>query len=505
MQQGRLAMALSKGFLHHAERLIRAQTVSPQGTRAAADLLQPLYEHAGLQVRRQVVVEDGVEQINLLAGPGGLQSTEEELEPSRVDSSNGLLLVTHLDTVPPGPLEHWTETAQDPWALTEKDGFLFGLGVADVKLDALCKAEAARRVQGTKLKRPFWLLGTFGEEVGLRGARHFAQSELFAEVKPRWVMCGEPSELQIIHAHKGYAVVRCTVRDQRARLCSTAGPGTEELTFSGKAAHSSTPHLGVNAIRKALGYAKASGVAVLSVQGGTSSNVVPARCLMQVPTPRERGEPQPDSQRFLSAQPARPNLWRALATVSALEELWQEVLGGLLPAQDPRFDPPGALGGLNVLESTEAAVPAAGAGDIYGVAQVAATLDARLLPQHDPDALVARFTERAHAWVKQLGRGELTLQVAVTRNAFGMALSDEAELVRRAGAVLGKAGLDPRPRAKPTSTEAGVFARQGCEAIVFGPGRSTGNAHTANERIEMAQLEQACDLYQSLLLELCGS
>jgi acetylornithine deacetylase/succinyl-diaminopimelate desuccinylase-like protein len=65
-------------------------------------------------------------------------------------------------------------------------------------------------------------------------------------------------------------------------------------------------------------------------------------------------------------------------------------------------------------------------------------------------------------------------------------------------------GLDPTPKAKPTSTEAGVFARAGCLAAVIGPGSSTGNAHTANERIEMAQLEQACDLYESLLLELCS-
>jgi len=498
-------MALSKGFLHHAERLIRAQTVSPQGTRAAADLLQPLYEHAGLEVRRQIVVEDGVEQINLLAGPGGLSSLEGD-DPAPTRRQNGLLLVTHLDTVPPGPLERWTETGQDPWALTEREGFLYGLGVADVKLDALCKAEAARRVQGKRFARPFWLLGTFGEEVGLRGARHFAQSELFAEVKPRWVLCGEPSELQIIHAHKGYAVVRCTVTDERARLVSTAGPGTEELTFSGKAAHSSTPHLGINAIRKALAYAKSSGAAVLSVRGGTSSNVVPARCVLEVPTPRPAatpGEAQPDSQRFLPAQPARPNLWRTLATVSALEELWHELLGALVPAQDARFDPPGALGNLNVLESAEAPVPEASA--IYGTASVAATLDARLLPQHDPDALLALFAERAQAWVLQLGRGDLKLQIEVTRNASGMALPDGAELVRRAGAVLQQAGRDGAPRAKPTSTEAGIFARAGCEAIVFGPGRSTGNAHTANERIEMAQLEQACDLYQSLLLELCGS
>src|SRR5438309_4508144 len=325
---------------------------------------------------------------------------------------------------------------------------------ADVKLDALCKAEAARRLQGRRARRPFWLLGTFGEEVGLRGSRHFAGSELFREVSPTQVLCGEPSELHIISAHKGYAVVRCTIRDRKARPVNSEGPGIEQLQFAGKAAHSSTPHLGDNAILKALEWVKTSGSPVLAARGGSGTNVVPASCILEVPAPREKGSPQPAATSFLPARPPQANLWRALATASALEELWQRTLPG---GSDARFDPPGAVGGLNVLESLEAAI--------------AIQLDARLLPGQDPDALIARFTEQAHAWVRELGHGELDLEVTVERNATGMSLPDDSALVKSVGAVLAQHGLDPAPRAKPTSTEAGVFARAGCEAIVIGPGR----------------------------------
>jgi acetylornithine deacetylase/succinyl-diaminopimelate desuccinylase-like protein len=221
---------------------------------------------------------------------------------------------------------------------------------------------------------------------------------------------------------------------------------------------------------------------------------------LEVPAPREQGEPPPDAQRFLPAGEPRPNLWRAFATAGALEDLWQEVLGGLEPGSDRRFDPAGAVGGFNVLES-EAETPSSG---VYGRAAVHATFDARLLPEHDPEAMLARFRERAPEWVARLGHGELSLQVEVTRNAGGMSMSEDAGLLIGAGRALRTVGLDPTPRAKPTSTEAGVFARAGCEAAVFGPGVSTGNAHTANERIEVAQLEKAIDAYEQIVLELCG-
>ena len=502
-------MALSSGFLDLARALVRADTVSIHGTALAADLLQPLYEQAGLYVRRQVVRAsiDGAAEaahVNILAGPGGMGGAGDGAALERRAAASppgGVLLVTHLDTVPPGPLEGWTETAGDPWALTEKSGVLFGLGCADVKLDALCKAEAARRLRGRKLARPFWLLGTFGEEVGLRGARHFAQSALWDEVRPGQVLCGEPSELALIRAHKGYAVVRCEIADAKARVVSSSGPGLEELVFAGKAAHSGTPHLGVNAIHKALAWARASGAPVLSARGGVATNVVPASCVLLVPAPREAGAPSPDQARSLPPGAPRPNLWRALATAGALEDLWRELLGLLVPPADALFDPPGAVGGLNLLESASAElVP----GATHGEARAVVFLDGRLLPGHDPDALLAAFSARAQAWVERLGRGELSLKISVERNASGLSLPEDSPLVRAVSRTLRGRGLDGTSRAKPTSTEAGVFARRGAEAIVIGPGRSTGNAHTANERIEVAQLEQAVDLYEALLLELCG-
>ena len=513
-------MALPSWFLDRARALIAADSVSARGNLAAAAVLEPLWIEAGLQVSRQQWREsiDGApeaDHVNLLAGPGGEGpwSTPEAravFAADRVPESarGGVLLVTHTDTVPTGPRALWTETGGDPHALAETGGWLFGLGVADVKLDALCKIAAAQRLRGKRLRRPFWLCGTAAEEVGLLGARRFAQSPLFASLGVKQVLCGEPTELELYDAHKGYAVVRCTVTDTKARLVSSRGPGIEELEFDGKAAHSSTPHLGVNAIHRALAWAKASHAPVLSARGGAGANVVPALCTLRVAAPKPSGAPPPDRARSLPEEPAAPDLWRALQTVAALEELWLSLLGKLAPARDPRFDPPGAVGGLNLLTSSSAALatPGAAADDepFSGRASVSATMDARLLPAHDPDSLLLLFEAAATRWVRELGGGALELSISVLRNASGMSLPEGSELVRAVSGTLSRLGLDGRPRAKPTSTEAGVFSRAGCEAVVLGPGRSTGNAHTANERIEVAQLSLAIDLYEAVLIDLCG-
>ena len=500
-------MPLPDWFLESARALIRADSVSAAGNQAALAVLEPLYAKAGLPTRRFEWREsiDGApesQHANLLAGPGGLASESEsrallEGESLPARAQDGLLLVTHTDTVPTGPLERWTETGGDPRALTEKGGFWFGLGVADVKLDALCKIAAAARLRGKKLSRPFWLLGTAAEEVGLRGARRFAQSDFFSRMRIRQVLCGEPSELQLIRAHKGYAVVRCTITDTRAELIGSQITQATRLDFQGKAAHSSTPHLGDNAIDRALRWTLVSGPRVLDVRGGASANTVPALCTLEV----AGAHAAPEASAKAMAPRRAPDLWRALQTAGALEELWLSLVQQLVPNHDEQFDPRGAVGGLNLIAS-HAEPPAAG--DTRGNASLQITLDARLLPQHDPDTLLITFEAAAKAWVERMGRGELSLSIEVSRNAGGMSLSDESPLVKSISQTLTRMGLDGTPRAKPTSTEAGVFARAGCEAIVLGPGRSTGNAHTANERIEVAQLPRAIDLYEAILLDLCG-
>jgi acetylornithine deacetylase/succinyl-diaminopimelate desuccinylase-like protein len=435
--------------------LIAADTVSHHGTAAAVNVLRPLYESVGLRVQVQEVVREGVHHQNLLGSYAGVDP-------------GGLLLVTHLDTVDPGPRELWTETGADPFALTRKDDRIYGLGSADTKLDALCKLMAARELQGRPLRRSLQLLGTFEEEVGCKGARHFAQSP---ELRARFVVCSEPSELTIVRAHKGYAVVR--VSFQLPESSPLPGPWVSQV-FEGKSAHSSTPHLGVNAIEKAISALGDTPVARL--EAGTVSNKVPDRCRVQVPGS--------GGQQEANARDARPSLKLAAELYAA----WRACAKALEPSSHPAFDPATAVVSWGVARVQ------GGKGEL--------TFDCRLLPGHAPEALLDPFAHQAETLVS---RGGGTLHIEVDRASPAMELREPSELLAAARGACRDVSLADAPQAKPTNTEAGVFASAGVEAIVFGPGRSTGNAHTPNEHNLYSQMEKAVEFYRALIARLCLS
>jgi acetylornithine deacetylase/succinyl-diaminopimelate desuccinylase-like protein len=381
------------------------------------------------------------------------------------------LLVTHLDTVDPGPPEFWTETNGNPFALTQKEDRLHGLGSADTKLDALCKLFAAYQYRGHPLRRTLQLLGTHQEEVGAVGARQFVQSPAFLA---RFVACSEPSELKIIRAHKGYAVVEIEIELQPTATVS--GP-FERLVLDGRSAHSSTPDLGINAIELALQAVRS--VPFCSLEGGTAANIVPGRCV--VVRPRQSGQ-SGSVQTLADCHDATA----AASLSNRLFELWRQLALAQHPQTNSAFDPDRSV--VN-----------------WGIARINGpranlTFDCRLLPGHDPELLTTTFQARCRAVAQSVGAEIL---VMVSRSNPAMELSEPSELLSNARRACQDVGLSDLPGVKPTNTEAGVFYRAGAEAIVFGPGRSTGNAHTANEHTFLSQMEKAIEFYRALIERLC--
>src|SRR4051812_43531209 len=127
-----------KRLLEEAKRMIRINSVTTHGNEELANYVHGLLHERGLKASLQQVTHslEGVSKrqfnvIGILGDPLVDKKTRK-----------GLLLNTHLDTVSPGLSENWTETGGDAFSATVRDGKIYGLGSADVKLDFLCKLHA---------------------------------------------------------------------------------------------------------------------------------------------------------------------------------------------------------------------------------------------------------------------------------------------------------------------------------------------------------------------------
>ena len=187
----------------------------------------------------------------------------------------GLALSGHTDVVPVAG-QRWDS---DPFTLTERDGRLYGRGSCDMKGYLACALAMVPQFKSRRLNLPIHLAFSYDEEVGCTGVRPMI-AELGKRLPlPRMVFVGEPTEMGVVDAHKG--------------------PVRWRVELTGRAAHSSMPHYGVNAIAYAgrlLGELlrmeedlKAGAqdprfdppwttLQITQIDGGTASNVVPVPC-----------------------------------------------------------------------------------------------------------------------------------------------------------------------------------------------------------------------------------
>jgi acetylornithine deacetylase len=189
--------------------------------------------------------------------------------------TGGIALSGHTDVVPVAS-QAWDT---NPFELIERDGKLYGRGACDMKGYLACALALVPDLKARKLKIPFHLAFSYDEEVGCTGVRPMVAELGKSMPRPRYVFVGEPSKMSVVDAHKG--------------------PVRWRVELTGRAAHSSMPHYGVNAIAYAgrmIGELlrmeeelKASTrierfdppwttMQVTQIEGGTATNVVPVPC-----------------------------------------------------------------------------------------------------------------------------------------------------------------------------------------------------------------------------------
>jgi acetylornithine deacetylase len=192
------------------------------------------------------------------------------------DDRPGIALSGHTDVVPIDG-QDWSS---DPWALTEREGRLYGRGSCDMKGFLGCVLTAVPQLAKTRLATPVHLLFSFDEEIGCLGVRRALSVIKDLPIKPKGCIIGEPTSMQVAIAHKGKKSMRAHVH--------------------GKECHSSLAPKGVNAVEyaaEAISYLRRMGrrfaaegpfdldydvphttVHTGTIQGGTALNIVPKDC-----------------------------------------------------------------------------------------------------------------------------------------------------------------------------------------------------------------------------------
>ncbi len=259
------------------KKLIQARSTVDVGELASANLLAEYFTDYGFDCRVDTWDdEDGVTRANCLAH---LKSSGEK---------PALLFASHLDVVPPGD-SPWST---DPFTPAEIDGRIYGRGSTDMKGPMVAAAVAiVDCVQsGVELKGDIIFAATAGEETDSCGIKRFIKE--FQQQGPSiaGIIVPEPTDFKVVIAHRGILWL--------------------EITTAGKTAHSSMPHLGVNALSKMVKLLNrledfqpaftahpqlgSPSVSINVIHGGKAANVVPDSCSVTVDIRTVPGQLQAD-------------------------------------------------------------------------------------------------------------------------------------------------------------------------------------------------------------------
>jgi acetylornithine deacetylase len=250
--------ACSPSTLRWLSKLIAYPTIS--GTQSNLDMLSEVeyfLARMGFEIRR-TSSDDGL-RANLFASLGG--------------SVGGLLLSGHTDVVPIAG-QPWT---RKPFTLSEDVNRFYGRGVCDMKGFIAVVLGMIEQLGVAAIAKPFHLALTYDEEIGCIGVRRMLADLQAQGIQPAACVVGEPTQLQIVRAHKGRYAMRCKVQGQAAHS-SLSGQGVNALEVASRlVAEIAQQSQALQASRCDEDfYIPYSTLAACRFQSGFASNVIPA-------------------------------------------------------------------------------------------------------------------------------------------------------------------------------------------------------------------------------------
>jgi succinyl-diaminopimelate desuccinylase len=243
-------------------KLVRAETTAKKGELAAAEIISDELARSGIDCQ---IDSWGHNRANLIA------------QITSAGRKDGLLFVCHLDVVAAGEAG-WRYPAFAGVVLGtpygESGGKIYGRGSVDMKGGIAAAVTAIREIvdSAVKLEGDIIFFAAAGEETDSCGTRRFISNFNNKLPKIAGVVVPEPTDFEVVTAHRGLLWLKVKTK--------------------GRAAHSSTPELGVNAIASMkilldeLDNYKIRfplrGMSVNTIAGGKEINVVPEECCVGI-------------------------------------------------------------------------------------------------------------------------------------------------------------------------------------------------------------------------------
>ena len=366
--------------------LVAINSVNPAyggpGELALVEYLEAFFAKLGIETSRQEVFAG---RPNLLARLPGR------------DRSRCIVLEAHTDTV---TIEGMSI---DPLKPEIRGNRLYGRGSCDTKagLATMMHTLVHFRQGGNPPPCDLLLAAAVDEEFSYRGVVRLCEG-----LRADAAIVAEPTELRAVCATKGVLRFAIVVR--------------------GRAAHSSKPHLGVNAIVHMAQVIAALQQHALELAASPHPLVGPATCSIGV------------------------------------------IQGGLQVNQVPDF--------------------------------CRIEIDRRLLPGQSASSALEEYRRLLAA----LPGVEASMEEPLLLVDEALDTAPQHPLISAAGKVLGAMGLNPAPCGVPFGCDASKLARAGVPSMVFGPG-SIDRAHTADEYVEINEVEQALQFLIGLVQEFPNS
>ena len=193
----------------YTSQLVGIQSVSANSNEAIADYVEEFLHSHDFKTERISYCRDGVHKHNVIARLG--------------QGDGGLAYFGHTDVVSD---KNWTIADHGPFQPTIRDGRLYGRGSTDMKGSIACMFAAIDSLDTHHCSHPLYVSLTADEELGHEGiVEVINRSELFAELvsgQPLGIV-GEPTNLNVVNAHKGGVQIAVTSHGVAAHSSSRDG------------------------------------------------------------------------------------------------------------------------------------------------------------------------------------------------------------------------------------------------------------------------------------------